>query len=149
MKKIILLVIVSILLCVISMLTYKVNLPNADEIKVYSQSSDLDIDAVAKTRAFGVTRYTLSNRDIEKIQEDFSNIISIEFTYKKISIDEIIEQLNCIIVSYEKVENVLIYYLYTSSIDESIEVDNRYINVEVAISKENVKIGIPLLVGEY
>lgn len=149
MKKVFFIVIISILLISLSIVSQKIYMQDADCVYVYTLGKEELLVKNENTNIFGMTRYSVDYDDISKIQRNFDDIVSIEFTYKNISIDEIITKLNCVIVSWEKIENVLVYYLYSNLIDDCIEVDNRYINVQVAISSENVKIGIPLLVGEY
>ncbi len=69
--------------------------------------------------------------------------------YSQKNYDEILNKYNNYILKTEKVDNYEIIYCYDSSLEKFINIFDKKINIQIAISKNQINIGYPLILNGF
>jgi len=115
-------------------------------------SSNPNIDKVEYIQNGSNGIVNVGSNIAQKIYNKLSSVVGISFTLQGTRNDfiNICENLELTIVSKEIVSDGIISYLcYTKKIANRILVDNEEINVQIAINKNNITVGTPVILGSY
>ena len=64
--------------------------------------------------------------------------------------DALIQKLQAKVVRKSTVDDITIYYLWSGSLNsESIELFSQKVNMQIAVTKGRIEVGVPVLLGSY
>lgn len=64
-------------------------------------------------------------------------------------IQDILRRYNALVLWTEEVDGVLSYYCYTPCFQESVQINNRKVNLHIATKEERTIIGSPIIFGGF
>ena len=77
-------------------------------------------------------------------QESDCDVGGLVILSRDVSVLEVAEFFNAKLVSFEKVEDLKIFYLYTALLPKNIDLNGKKFNLQVIFDKNNVKIAYPI-----
>lgn len=91
--------------------------------------------------------------NVKYIKSKISNILgeSVRFKTTLNKINEVIKLYNLNIIQEEKIDNIVCVYGYSNSNDltNSIIIDNKKVNMQIAFYNDFITIGTPIILGDY
>ena len=107
-----------------------------------------------------ITKIDIGNGEIIKCQSHIAkntasklnNIAGISFAFDGTSedIENFLQKVDAVIIKCENVDNHITTYLaFSRKINNSINIDNKKINLQIAQVDNKITIGSPLILGEY
>ena len=87
-----------------------------------------------------------------KKQSIKAEILGESYTFLGIESDALclIDKLQAKVVKKSVVENITIYYLWSGSLNaKSVELFGQKVNMQIALTKGRVEVGVPVLLGSY
>lgn len=153
MKKLLLLVVAAVVaLC----LTYKVELneilpKGATSCEFYIAGEANDLSGFQKSE---VGNMTICSSDIENFgigYDKLGNIIGVAVRYDlgAINVDDILSAANAVSLKVEQGENMVCYYAHSNLLKDSVTVDGKKINLQIAVTQNGIIVGSPMIMGSY
>lgn len=91
--------------------------------------------------------------NVKYIKSNISNILgeSVRFKTTLNKVDEITKLYNLKIIQEEKIDNIVCVYGYSNSNDltNSIIIDDKKVNMQIAFNNDFITIGTPIILGDY
>ena len=107
-----------------------------------------------------MTKIDIGNGEIIKCQshiakntaKNLNNIAGISFSFDGTNDDiaDFLQKVDAVIIKCENIDkNITTYLAYSKKINNSISIDNKKINLQIAQVDNKITIGSPLILGEY
>ena len=74
---------------------------------------------------------------------------SVSLKKENFDLNEFLSDMNAEVVFVEQTEEMNLYYAYSPNLKYKKIVDGRLVNVQIAIAKERVTVGSPLIFGSF
>ena len=101
----------------------------------------------------GIHNIVLCNSNTAyKTYDKLKSVVGISFSFlgKRTDFINICEKLNIVIKSKEIINDEITSYLcYTKKIRNHINVDNEKINIQIAVNKDIITVGTPIILGSF
>lgn len=153
MKKIILLV-VAIVVAVA--LTYQTDvgklLPSGAKTCEFYIAGEVDeIRDVKMVKVGDMTIASSNFKNYSIVSKQLGNILGVAVRYDKgtVSVDDILRETSAKLVKVEQSENYVCYYAHSNLLKKSVNVDDKDINLQIAITQNGIIVGSPMIMGSY
>lgn len=83
----------------------------------------------------------------KKINKKINNCSGFSIEFYSENISDFLNEIN--IIKIEKISDLTIYYGYFNGLINSINIENKKINIQIAINNEKIVIGSPIILGDY
>lgn len=146
MKKFLILVMVVGVLASISCM-YSVN----DIFPDGMQDAELYINSTNYGKNLSMMICSINPDKLGKTLKSGQNILGFGATYRQgvTTEQEILSKCRAEIVKVEVVQDIIVYYAYSSRLGQGVSIDGKHVNLQIATDKSKIKIGSPLIMGSY
>lgn len=114
---------------------YEIYLPNAKTIK-----GGLGYDVIVPTE------YLLEYRP--KLKDSLGESLYINSSYEN-QANDYLKNLDAQIISLQELEENILIYAYSRHLRECVMIEDKKVNIQIAITPERIIIGTPLIIGSF
>lgn len=79
------------------------------------------------------------------------NILGVAVRYDKgtVSVDDILKATNAKLLKVEQGENLVCYYAHSNLLKKMVNVEDKDINLQIALTQNGIIVGSPMIMGSY
>ncbi len=85
----------------------------------------------------------------KNLDEIKHNMVGIQFYINSEDVDSVLDALNATFVFNETVGDVVVYYAYTTYYDDSVFLNGKKINVQIATYQDKLIVGFPMILTGF
>lgn len=74
---------------------------------------------------------------------------AIRYELGKVSENQLLSSLKAQVVKVERVGDITLYYAYSHRMSNTVKVDGKKVNVQIAVTDSAITVGSPLIMGSY
>lgn len=144
-----------VLLCLVSTLSVKIEtnplfaLKNVEKVCFVSNTKMIEDDVetvVCGDKYFNFCSLSVAKENLKKIEKDLDGI---QFYLQNTSFEELTKQLKLQIVTSNQIEGLTIICGYTPYFQDCIYLDNKKVNVQIAVKSNEIVAGFPAILTGY
>lgn len=120
---------------------------NIQKVEIYSKDVCENANYI-QTGVFNIYECNLQNAGM--IAKNMDKLLGVAmFMDRQLSADELLKNFNAEIIDSTQDSSLKIIYAYSPLLDNGVEIDNKKVNLQIAVGQNKTVIGSPLIMGAY